>query len=89
VEHLRSTGLYAKAGTLIEIIVAKEFVDKVKVSLCLGSILGYFHFCIYLHRSLSCNFKLFDVHIFKLHKLPQNCNLVGQFSKIESKVHGT
>jgi hypothetical protein len=32
VEHMRSTGLYAKAGTLIDIQVAKAFVNKIKVS---------------------------------------------------------
>ena len=28
---LRSTGLYAKAGTLVEVTVAKELIDKIKV----------------------------------------------------------
>jgi hypothetical protein len=28
---LRSTGLYAKAGTMVEVTVAKDLIDKIKV----------------------------------------------------------
>jgi hypothetical protein len=50
VEHLRSTGLYAKAGTLVNIQVAKEFVGKIKVSICLGAIQGFLPFCLWVYK---------------------------------------
>jgi hypothetical protein len=32
IDMLRSTGLYAKAGTVVEVTVAKDLFDKIKVT---------------------------------------------------------
>ena len=31
IDMLRSTGLYAKAGTIVEVTLAKELIGKIKV----------------------------------------------------------
>jgi hypothetical protein len=43
VDVLRSTGLYAKAGTIVEIAVAKDFITKIQVISTVLSKLSLFY----------------------------------------------